>query len=136
MLFDILKSPQTPIIYDTLEKLLITYQKHTRNQNDLIRSFVLLFRHRPWSWCSIELCSTILFPMLETLNDQSQRLTFLMILQLILLTYKTDENFQQDTNFRDQLRQRLETLQKLNDDECAVRENILCILCNPVLLKK
>ena len=131
VLFQILKPEPLQISYAILEDLLITYQKETLNQQDLIRSFALIFRHQPWSMCSNELCSKILFPLLDKLNDQYPRLIFLTILQLALSVYRADTEFKADTNFRGDLKQRIDKLKTVNKDERSVCENILSILCNP-----
>lgn len=130
VLFNILKSQSLQISYTTLEDLLITYQKESQNQSDLIRSFVLIFRRQTWLWCSKELCSKMLFPILDKMTDQYSRLIFLTILQLILSVYREDENFKQDVNFHGDLQQRLKTLKTVNKEEVSVRENILSILRN------
>lgn len=125
ILIDITGAEQFNISYEYIEKLLIDYHNQRYDQQDLIRCFILILRHLSWSWCSNELCSKILFPLLEKINDQYQRSTFLMILQSMLFVYKDNEDFKVDINFHNQLKQRLQPSNTMNNDECTLRHNII-----------
>lgn len=116
------------ISYEYLENLLIDYNSQRCDREDLIRCFIIIFRYHSWRWCSNELCSKILFPLLEKINDQYQCLTFLMILRLIVSVYKDNEDFQSDINFHNQLKQQLQSSKTMNNDDCTVRHNIISII--------
>jgi hypothetical protein len=135
ILIDMINAEQFNISYEYLDNHFRNYLEQKCDQQDLIRSFILIFRHCSWSWCSNSLCSNILFPLVEKINDQYQRLTFLMILQTIFFVYKDNADFQRDINFHKQIKQRLEALMNMNNDECTVRHNIVSIL-NRYLLNK
>jgi hypothetical protein len=129
ILFDILQKNQINISFEYLENLLIDYHKSTHDQEDLIRSFILISRHQTWSWCSNELCSKFFFPLLNQINDRyQQRIIILIIIQHILFIYKDHADFKQDMTFHDQIKQLLLSFKTLNRDECIVRDKIFFIL--------
>jgi hypothetical protein len=108
ILIEILIPNQLQISVEYIENHLINYHQHTHDQEDLIRSLILIFRRQSWSWCSKELCLNVLFPLLNQINNQDQeRQTILMILKLILLIYKDNEDFQRDSISHDQIKRRL-----------------------------
>jgi len=129
ILFDILQPNKLNISNEYLENLLIAYQRYTHDQEDLIRSFVLISRHQTWLWCSNELFLKVLFPLLNKINDQyQQRRLILTILQFILFIYKDNEDFKRDIIFHDQIKQLLLSLKTMNREECVVRDKIFSIL--------
>ncbi len=131
ILFDILEPKKFNISIEYLENLLIAYHRYTHDQEDLIRCFILTVRYQSWLWCSNELCSKILFPLLKNIDDQYyQRNTILIILQFILFIYKDNEDFKRDIIFHDQIKQLLLSLKTMNSDECIVRDKIFFILHN------
>ena len=124
----ILEVEQLYVSYEYLEDLFITYRRYTHDPKDFRGSLMLICRHQSWSWCSKELCTKILFPLLEKITDPSQRSTFLAILQGISFTYKDNEDFKRDIIFHQQFKQRLEALQTLTSDQCILRDDIISSL--------
>ena len=128
VLIDLSKTKNFQITFDYLENLLLNYRKYTCDQEDLIRSFILIFRSQTWAWCSNEFCSKILLPLLSQMKNSSQRLIILMVLQFVLFVYKDNEDFKRDNRIHDQIKQQLGTLRTMNNDECSVRDKIVSIL--------
>lgn len=128
VLFELAQSGRFQAPLDVLKKLVIDYQLHTKDDEDLLRSFILIFHHQTWSCCSTELRLNNLFPVVQTFDDPYQRITSLKTLHLILLIYKDNGQFKQDTKFRQQLTQQLRALKTMNEEERTLRENIVSIL--------
>lgn len=129
VLFDILKETNFSISFEYLENLLIAYHKYTHDEEDLIRSFLLLSRHQTWLWCSNELCSKFLFPLWNKVTDEyQQRITILTILQHVLFIYKDNEDFKRDIVFHGQTKQLLQSLKTKDSHENTVRDKIFFII--------
>lgn len=113
-----------------VENLLTSYSPATDDREDLLRCFLLICRHQSWTWCSQELCSKLLLPMVTRVN---QRLTILTLLQYLLFMFEDNEQFRQDALFHDQVKQALKT--NTNAEESIVRDKILSILQTPPQIK-
>lgn len=129
VLFDILKEKKINISFEYLENLLIAYHRYTHDEEDLIRCFILITRSQTWPWCSSELCSKFLLPLLNKIDDQYQTRTIILtILQYILFMYKDDEDFKRDSTIHNQLKELLNSLKTLDSRESTVRDKIFFVL--------
>lgn len=129
LLFDILQKTPFNISLEYMENLLTAYHRYVHDQEDLIRCFILISRHQSWSWCSNELCSKFLFPLLNKTDDQNQQLIIVLtILQYVIFIYKDNQDFKQDNGFHDQTKQLLQSLKTINSSETIVRDKILFVI--------
>jgi hypothetical protein len=108
-----------------LENLLVTYSTMAQHHDDILRCFLLVCRQQTWIWCSKELCTKLLLPLIHRID---RCLPILILLQHILVINKDNDQFQQDANFRDHVKQMFLLRKILNHDESIVRDRIFFIL--------
>ena len=105
--------------------LLASCSNTTEDREDLLRSLLLICRHQPWRWCSEEVCTKLLLPLVTRVD---QRLTILFLLQHLLFVFKDNDQFRQDTALHHQVKQALQASSSNANDESIVRDKILFIL--------